>query len=79
MALWTSLNAEEFRDAVTTKIEEYKNSIRKDNKNLISAVVNNASGGGSAQKIKELKELLDQGLISQYEFEAKRKELLSKM
>ncbi len=72
-------NAEEFRDAVTTKIEEYKNSIRKDNKNLISAVVNNASGGGSAQKIKELKELLDQGLISQYEFEAKRKELLSKM
>lgn len=72
-------NAEEFRDAVTTKIEEYKKSIRNDNKNLISAVVNNASGGGSAQKIKELKELLDQGLISQDEFEAKRKELLSKL
>lgn len=72
-------NAEEFRDAVTTKIEEYKNSIRNDNKKFISAVVNNASGGGSAQKIKELKELLDQGLISQDEFEAKRKELLSKI
>ncbi len=72
-----------------------KNSVREDNKSLLTAVVQNqkamssaaaekaeksaGSGASAASKIKELKELLDSGLISQEEFEAKRKELLDKM
>lgn len=71
-------NAEEFRNAVIAKIEEYKKGMSSNARQLVSAVSNKGSGNEAA-KIKELKELFDQGLISQSEFEAKRKELLSKM
>lgn len=75
-------NANEFVDATLAKIEEFKHSAKKENQNLISAVAKSVganSGTSSAQKIKELKELLDSGLITQEEFEAKRRELLDKM
>lgn len=75
-------NAEEFVNATLAKIEEYKKTVKKDNQDLIKAVANTAAvpaNASSASKIKELKELLDQGLISQEEFDAKRKELLEKM
>lgn len=76
-------NANEFVDATLAKIEEFKQSAKKENQNLISAVAKsvgaNSGNSSSAQKIKELKELLDSGLITQEEFEAKRKELLDKM
>ncbi|MBR1422950.1 MAG: SHOCT domain-containing protein [Ruminococcus sp.] len=87
-------NADEFVSRTLKKIEEYKNSVREDNKNLLTAVVENqkamssavvnraehsaSPGVSAASKIKELKELLDSGLISQEEFEAKRKQLLDK-
>ena len=71
-------NAEEFRNAVIAKIEDYKKGMSSNARQLVSAVSNKGSGNEAA-KIKELKELFDQGLISQSEFEAKRKELLSKM
>lgn len=36
----------------------------------------NVSGGSTAQEIKQYKELLDQGIITQEEFDAKKKQLL---
>ncbi|WP_294754397.1 SHOCT domain-containing protein [uncultured Ruminococcus sp.] len=75
-------NAEEFVNATLAKIEEYKKTIKDDNKSLISAVAQSASAAtnsSTSAKVKELKEMLDSGLISQEEFEAKRQELLSKM
>ena len=76
-------NADEFVQATLDKIEDYKQTtIKEDNKNLISAVANSAqanAGGSSAEKLKELKELLDSGIISQEDFDAKKKELLDKM
>lgn len=75
-------NAEEFVNATLAKIEEYKKTVKKDNQELIKAVAETAAAPAntsSASKIKEIKELLDQGLISQEEFDAKRKELLEKM
>lgn len=71
-------NADEFVNATLAKIEEYKQSVKEN----VSVMAHNASGGSdnsAAAKIKELKELLDSGLISQEEFEAKRKELIDKM
>lgn len=76
-------NATEFVDATLAKIEEFKQSVKDENNNLVSAMINNSgnnSGSSSAaQQIKEIKDLLDNGLISQEEFEAKRKELLDKI
>lgn len=76
-------NADEFVDATLAKIEEFKQSVKDENNNLVSAMINNSgnnSGSSSAaQQIKEIKDLLDNGLISQEEFEAKRKELLDKI
>jgi membrane protein YdbS with pleckstrin-like domain len=38
-----------------------------------------AGGGGGAEKIRQLKRLLDEGLISQAEFDSKRKQLLDQL
>ncbi|MGN1086256.1 MAG: SHOCT domain-containing protein, partial [Porcipelethomonas sp.] len=80
--LWVQ-NAKEFVDATLAKIEEFKQSVKDENQNLVSAVAKsvgaNSGNSSAAQKIKEIKELLDSGLITQEEFEAKRKELLDKM
>lgn len=75
-------NADEFVNATLEKIEEFKQSVKEENKNLVSAMAQNTTAGSessAAAKIKELKELFDSGLISQDEFDAKRKEFLDKM
>ena len=71
-------NAEAFREAVIKRIEEYKNSMKQSSSQIASAVSTNNSAS-SSKKIKELKELFEQGFITQAEYESKRKELLSKM
>ncbi|MGN0630856.1 MAG: SHOCT domain-containing protein [Ruminococcus sp.] len=72
-------NADEFVSAALAEIEKFKKSVNNENKNLIASALQNAGNSSSAQKIKEIKDLLDNGLISQEEFEAKRKELLNNM
>lgn len=71
-------NAEEFREAVMKAIDEYKDSMS------MQTSVHRSSAGRSgsnntANKMQELTDLFDQGLISRSEFDAKRKELLNKM
>jgi hypothetical protein len=48
------------------------------NPNMGSAVPA-AGQGDPTQRLKSLKELLDQGLINQEEYEVKRKEIVSKL
>ncbi len=74
-------NADEFVSKTLAKIEEFKQTVKSESKNIAAAVAQtvSSSGGSNAAKIKELKELLDSGLISQEEFEEKRKELLKNM
>ena len=59
-------------------MEEYKKQNAKQNRPTVVAAAP-AAPQSNAAKIKELKELLDSGLISQEEFEQKRKELLNNM
>lgn len=74
-------NAEEFVDATLSKIDEYKNQSPVEMKNINIVEQNKVSHAlsSSTSKIKELKELFDEGLISQDEYDTKRKELLEKM
>lgn len=72
-------NADEFVSAALVEIEKFKKNVNNENKNLVASALQNARSSSSAQKIKEIKDLLDNGLISQEEFEAKRRELLDKM
>ena len=80
-------NAEEFVAKANAYINEYKSKAQEENKSLIAAVASNlntpapapAAPQSAASKIKELKDLLDSGLISNEEFEQKRKELLNNM
>jgi hypothetical protein len=76
-------NADEFVNCTLARIEEFKNSVRAENQRLVSAVAQNtqtnSADRSSAEKIKELKSLLDDGLISQDEFDSKRRELIEKM
>lgn len=76
-------NANEFVNATLAKIEGFKQSVKNENQNLVSAMAKSIGGNtgnsSAAQQIKEIKDLLDSGLITQEEFEAKRKELLDKM
>lgn len=75
-------NAEKFVAAALKQIEEYKKNIESHSAEVSAKLnnsVNNVINSSSAQKIKEIKDLLDSGLITQEEFEAKRKELLDKM
>lgn len=75
-------NADEFVNATLAKIEEFKQNVMIDSKNIAANLNQNSSSNtsvSSVSKIKELKELLDDGLITQEEFDAKRKELLDKI
>ena len=71
-------NAEEFREAVMKAIDEYNDGV-----SMQTSVRTSSSGrsgsNGTAGKMQELNALFDQGLISRSEFDAKRRELLSKM
>lgn len=64
-------NSQEFVDSALTEIKKYKQSVAnvnlKQEENHFDIDVN---------KFQKLKELLEQGLITQEEFEKKRKELL---
>ncbi|MBQ8921400.1 MAG: SHOCT domain-containing protein [Oscillospiraceae bacterium] len=64
-------NADEFVDAALAQIDAVKNGKQ--------AAPASAAAASSTDKIRDLKKLLDDGLISQEEFEAKRKELLANM
>ncbi len=68
-------NAQEFVDMTLAELKKYKESVS--NNSTQQAVVNEASD--EADKLMKLKNLLEQGLISQEEFEQKRKELISRM
>lgn len=76
-------NAKEFSDATLAKIDEFKQNVKEANRNLVASVIdhsgNKTGTQSNAQKIKDLKELLEIGAISQEEFDVKRKELLEKM
>lgn len=77
-------NADEFVRVTLAEIEKYNQSLKNVDKNLVSAIAGNSAQKAqpeksAAQKIKDLKELLDSGLITQDEFDAKKKDLLDKM
>lgn|GEM_PF-1481316 len=72
-------NAEEFVEATQNKIVEHKKTVEKEKETLISSVTNNGKDPNTADKIKELKSLLDDGIISQEDFDQKKSELLAKM
>lgn len=77
-------NADEFVKLTLAEIEKYNQSLKNVDQNLVSAIAGNSvhkaqPEKSSAQKIKDLKELLDSGLITQDEFDAKKKDLLDKM
>ncbi|RGH34619.1 SHOCT domain-containing protein [Ruminococcus sp. AM43-6] len=77
-------NADEFVNATLAEIEKYNQSLKNVDQNLVSAISGNSvqkaqPEKSAAQKIKDLKELLDSGLITQDEFDAKKKDLLDKM
>lgn len=75
-------NADEFTNAALAKIDEYKEQTKADNRILINAVAKKTAvetESSSAAKLKELKELLDSGVISQEDFEKKKNDLLLKM
>lgn len=68
-------NADEFVNLAIKQIKEYQQSVLT---NTMSHG-NNASSNDEFEKIQKLKQLLDQGIISQEEFEAKRNELMEKI
>ena len=77
-------NADEFVNATLAEIEKYNQSLKNVDQNLVSAISGNSvqkaqPEKSATQKIKDLKELLDSGLITQDEFDAKKKDLLDKM
>ena len=77
-------NADEFVRVTLAEIEKYNQSLKNVDKNLVSAIAGNSAlkaqpQQSAAQKIKDLKELLDSGIITQDEFDTKKKDLLDKM
>lgn len=64
-------NAQEFLDATLAEIQKYKETVSA--KSAVTPVV---PVSDEFEKIKKLKELLDSGVITQEEFEAKKKQLL---
>lgn len=60
-------------EQIHTEISKLLNS-RQNNKKEQTTVVNNVS---NAEELKQYKELLDNGIITQEEFEAKKKQLLN--
>lgn len=71
-------NADEFVQAALKRIEEIKGTQPQALQNT-SAPVQNVSGSDAMEKINSLKQMLDSGLISQDEFDEKKKDILSKM
>lgn len=68
-------NAEEFVEAALKRIEEVKQIQSAPLPTATSA----ASGSDTMEKLNSLKQMLEQGLLTQEEFDIKKKELLSKL
>ena len=68
-------NADEFAQAAMKRIDEVKKSATVPQ----AAPVQNASGGNALEKMNSLKQMLDSGLITQEEFDQKKRDILSKM
>ncbi|MBQ6634649.1 MAG: SHOCT domain-containing protein [Ruminococcus sp.] len=67
-------NAEEFMQATLAEIEKYKKNVAQQTPTQVKEKDNSAT-----EKMRELKKMLDEGFITQEEFDAKRKEFLDKM
>ncbi len=78
-------NADEFVQAALKRIEEVKRSQPATApqaapiQHAQPAPVQNVSGSDAMEKINSLRQMLDSGLISQEEFDEKKKDILSKM
>ena len=70
-------NAEEFAQAAMKRIDEVKKSATVPQN--APAPVQSVSGGNAMEKMNSLKQMLDSGLISQEDFEAKKQDILSKI
>ena len=62
------------KDEIASKIRELL--IERQNKNIVSTTSKLEDHKSDAEEIKKYKELLDSGIISQEEFDAKKKQLL---
>lgn len=71
------LNAEEYiTDEDKDEIEEYKSNNKKEEKNTDSKDTNNIDADNIKTKLEKLKNLKDEGLITEEDFEKKKSELL---
>ena len=70
-------NAEEFAQAAMKRIDEVKRSATA--AAPASAPVQNVTGNDAMEKLNSLKQMLENGLITQEQFDQKREEILSKM
>ena len=70
-------NAEEFAQAAMKRINEVKKSALQSAPAPVP--VQNISGGDAMEKINSLKQMLENGLITQEDFDSKKADILSKM
>ena len=72
-------NAEEFMQATLAEIEKYKKNVAQQTPAPQAPVQAVEKDNSAMEKMRELKTMLDEGFITQEEFDAKRKEFLNKM
>lgn len=68
-------NAQEFLDKTLEELKKYKQAVNSKSEKVSKA----SSDGDAMEAIVKLKNLLDQGLITQKEFDSKRKSLIDKI
>lgn len=72
-------NADEFAQAAMKRINEVKKSATVPQAAPAPVPVQNISGGDAMEKINSLKQMLENGLITQEDFDSKKADILSKM
>ena len=72
-------NAEEFMQATLAEIEKYKKNVAQQTPAPQAPVQAVEKDNSAMEKMRELKTMLDEGFITQEEFDAKKKDLLDKM
>ncbi|MCC8110795.1 MAG: SHOCT domain-containing protein, partial [Ruminococcus sp.] len=72
-------NADEFARVAMEKIEEVKKKTFHNPAPAPTAAPTQSTGNDTMEKLGSLKKMLENGLITQEEFEVKRKELLEKL
>ncbi len=72
-------NAEEFMQATLAEIEKYKKNVAQQTPAPQAPVQVVEKDNSAMEKMRELKTMLDEGFITQEEFDAKKKDLLDKM